>query len=412
MQLCLLGYATMRFVRSKLPTFSLSKNSLLSMKHLLILVLLLWYAFGSGTVHAQTDAPAPPPFPVAPAWLKEFEPLLNRDTERIAFLRKGDSLYVLYHVIGGPIRTTGFDPNEAIQIGTEDILLIKCDALTGKVAWRCLYDSPTHGIDSPVTLLFDTQGNIIIGGFTDAGGRSRQGGFGATIDNILVVLKVSPAGRLLWAGHWKPKAVGVVDTLTGLVVSNRGTIYAVCRLAIDVGRHIDTVIVNFTVDGGVAWAKRHIGGTTDSFCIPGEAVVDERNNLIFCGTATTFNTASGIKPRLFLAQYAPDGKQQWIQRFEFGSKEQMGLHLLVRDPADGSLIAAGSSGVARFDATGKQLWTTEATQTFAKNAAELIRPLQLMLSETGDVYLFSRQGQYHTPLVTRFNKQTGKPVEP
>lgn len=382
------------------------------MKYLLLLALLLCNAFGSGGVFAQTDAPAPPPFPVAPAWLKEFEPLLNRNTERIAFLRKGDSLYLLYHVVAGPIRTTGFDPNEIAQIGTDDMLLVKCDALTGTIAWRYLYDSPEHGVDSPTTLLLDVQGNIFIGGFVDTGGRTNQGGFGTAIKYSLVIVKVSPAGRQLWAGRWMPRSVGIVDTLTGLAVSDTGTVYAVCRLAIDLSRHIDTVIIKFAAEGGVAWAKRHIGGTADTFCVSGEAVADEHDNLIFCGTITTFNTLPGTEPRLFLARYAPDSKQQWVRRFEFGSKEQMGLHLLVRDPTDGSLMAAGSSGVAHFGADGNLLWTTDATQTFAKNAAELIRPQQLMLAKTGDAYLFFRKGQYHDSLVTRFDKQTGKPVEP
>ncbi|MBC7805746.1 MAG: hypothetical protein H7145_06300, partial [Akkermansiaceae bacterium] len=329
------------------------------------------------------------------------EPILNRDTQTVAAVHSGESVYVLSHVPAGTIRVSGFDPNEKPRTGTGDILLTKCDRQTGLIAWRYVFDSPEHGEETPTILTVAENGNLLIGGYTDAGKSPTGRVWGANDANHLLVLTVSPGGDLLWTARWRSEVVGVADPPSGLVAGKSGAVYAFSRLFIESGRHTDAVLVKF-VPGRVAWVSRFAGEGTVVLCEPGGIVVDAAENITVCGAMATPNMLP-VDDRLLLAQYSPEGKKRWLRRFFFGDKGQTGLHLLVRDPVDGSFFAAGASGVVRFDVSGATVWQTEAGETFARNAAAIVRPERLALSKSGDLLLL-----YRPPLGTPFSRDTSR----
>ena len=362
---------------------------------------------------AQAVLPALP-FPPNPAWLRDYDPIPARETGVVALAFRGDTVFVLSQIRAGTISISGFDPDEKPRRGTADILLTKCDRETGKVVWRYVFDSDEHGDESATAIHLAQNGDLVIGGTTDAGlfntGRVEM----ANDATHLLVITVSPDGKPRWTARWRSEVSGVVSPPASLVAGKSGAVYVLAGLFLEVGQKADAVLAKF-VDGKLVWLKRIMGaGASESFA-PGEVVInaDASETVTLCGSASRINTAPDANGRFpFLAQYLSSGKPYWTRRFLFGDAMQNGFHRLVRDPTDGSFFAGGGSGVAHISPGGDILWKTDASQSFAKNAPVIVRPENLALGAGGDVFVRYRfmqatHGTDDTAKTMRFDRATG-----
>ena len=153
-----------------------------------------------------------------------------------------------------------------------------------------------------VRVAVDASGNVIVAG--------NDGPFafhGPSSD--IVVMKVSPAGEVLWRSTYDGPA-HKLDYVRDLALDDDGNA-VVCGASTGVGTGRDYVTIKVTADGQRAWARRYAGPTTYDAAMG--VTLDPDGNVYVTGQSRHKASIPGRQgpPRAVTISYGPSGRRRW-----------------------------------------------------------------------------------------------------
>lgn len=244
----------------------------------------------------------------------------------------------------------------------QDLFVVKYSA-DGKKLWEVRYDSPfetTNALypmhDKGNAIRLDSQGNVIVAGISS--------GEGAGYSNYdWVVLKISPAGQVLWTSRLAgPAKAG--DVARGLAVDANNNIYVTGSMQFTEGFYTTQVhTVSFSPLGAIRW-QQSLPFATGGFSQGESVALDSDGSVVVGGSDGT---------DAVLAKYGNDGVSQWVQHFDGSDKLSDMLYQVAIDPATHRIFAVGTqfgySGhdylhgndglVLGVSGSGQQLWRVD-----------------------------------------------------
>ncbi len=246
---------------------------------------------------------------------------------------------------------------------------------------------------TPLTVKFDQQGNIIVGGYFSSqivvGGVTING---SGLDDIFL-FKYSPSGQLIW---YKTFGGNLNDEGSGVAVDGTGNIYltgAFQSASITIGSTVlnnvqagklDLFLAKFDPSGNLVWANS-AGGNGDELML--DAGLDAAGNIYVCGLSGSDLWAYGPNlifgslgdRNILLAKYNAAGTVIW-SRSAGGSAEERAQRLAVDVSGNcyltgffqsstigfgGSVLAVNSGGqdmyIVKYDPNGTALWVKTGT---------------------------------------------------
>lgn len=270
-------------------------------------------------------------------------------------------------------------PSDGLGLGA---FVAKLDA-SGACLWNVALPNTASGIATYYTLAADAQGNLLAAGLArgtiDLGAGPMEG---ATEGKDILVAKVDPDGRLLWARRFGKDAGPIVPRIAVDRAGNAAVTGGV-RGSIPIGDEplvsagdVDALVLKLNPAGEVLWGKRF--GDHDHQACKGAALDSQGNVFIlgdFDGTidfgGDPLVSAGGRD--LFVAKLDPDGAPSWSKRFG-GALHQTGsdididengdLHVLTAidgtvDFGGGELTATFGIAVAKLDSDGRHIWSRQ-----------------------------------------------------
>jgi uncharacterized delta-60 repeat protein len=171
----------------------------------------------------------------------------------------------------------------------------------------------------------------------------------------LFLLKFDPAGNLLWQRTWGNNG----DVSRGVAIAADRSVY-VAGVTFTSGQgQGDALLVRFTPDGDVVWARTWGGPFRD---VAHGLAVGADGGIYIAGETSSFFANDA-----FLVKFAPDGAVLWERDWgtvgPFGAGFTLGL--AVGTSPDGSVYMTGNAGgtgadesvvLVKFDAGGALLW--------------------------------------------------------
>ncbi|WP_437301052.1 hypothetical protein [Sorangium sp. So ce426] len=278
----------------------------------------------------------------------------------------------------GPL-SAGSGPLDALELGA---FVAKLDA-SGTCLWNVALPNTASGIAKYSTLAADAQGNLLAAGLArgtiDLGAGPMAG---ATEGQDILVAKVDPDGRLLWARRFGNDAVQLaphiaVDRAGNAVVTGgaRGSIPIGDEPIVSAGG-VDAFVLKLDPAGEVLWGK--LFGDHDYQACRGVALDRQGNVLVmgdFDGTIDFGGgpLASAGDRDIFVAKLDPDGTPRWSKRFggalnqtglDIDTDEDGALHVLAAlsgtvDFGGGALTASSGIAVAKLDPDGQHIWSRQ-----------------------------------------------------
>jgi hypothetical protein len=203
---------------------------------------------------------------------------------------------------GGAVYAAGYAQKDG-ALGPSVLLLVKYvdDGQGLTEAWHTL-----AGSGKPMTaarVAVDASGNVIVAG--------NDGPFafhGPSSD--IVVMKVSPAGEVLWRSTYDGPA-HKLDYVRDLTLDADGNAL-VCGASTGIGTGRDYVTIKVTADGQRAWARRYAGPTTYDAAMG--VTLDPDGNVYVTGQSRYKASIPGRQgpPRAVTISYGPSGQRRWI----------------------------------------------------------------------------------------------------
>jgi len=237
----------------------------------------------------------------------------------------------------------------AVQGGSSNIVLVARSA-DGSPLWATPYDGPGHGPDVATSVTVGSGGAVYVAGqATRAGSRD------------LVVLKFSPAGKLLWQ-RFCGGAAGP-DKAGALVLDRSGNLLVAGWVAVR-GRGSDAALAKYTPAGRRLWLRTWDGAAhrADRGV---DIAVDRGGNAVVVGSTAL---ARSPQTAALLLKYSASGHLRWVRR-QSGGAHGDALACVALD-ANGSVFAGGhtklpGTGVdallVKYTAAGDDRWRWVAT---------------------------------------------------
>lgn len=177
-----------------------------------------------------------------------------------------------------------------------DIQTIKYDVETGAVIWQSIFDGNKGGLDVPVAITVDLNGNVILTGFTYTG------------NNIAyLTLKYSENGNLLWSATDDNLNRDTWNEPSSIAVDQEGNI-AVTGFGGNENFWQCYYTLKYNPDGTLAWKHLYQDSTImDVNSIAHDVTFDTDGN---CYVTGTFNTG---QPEIRTIKYNSDGIVSWVE---------------------------------------------------------------------------------------------------
>ena len=248
---------------------------------------------------------------------------------------------------------------------------------TGRRLWLKKYGE-AQGFDANCwAAAVDRAGNLVV-----AGTRSPVG----AVDTDMLVLKYSPAGRLVWA---RTLVAAGVDAAGAAAVATdaAGNVYAAGYLTSGGGATGSLALVRWTASGRRSWVAT-ADGTAPSPADTALAVaVDARGNAFVTGRAT--DTAGGTVCLTFKVDSR--GITRWQQTSGSGSGRDAGhcvalrgTSVFVAGRSSDATTGKGGAFVRKYAASGAPVWTGWGGMTQWTSD-----PLTMALTPDGSIWLAS-----------------------
>jgi uncharacterized delta-60 repeat protein len=179
-----------------------------------------------------------------------------------------------------------------------DIVTIKYNS-QGVQQWMARFSGAANYLDEGTIIVTDNSGNVYVGGKSTLSGT----------DLDMVVLKYSPAGTLLWSKYYEGAATSD-DYVAKLDLDAAGNIYAAGGSG-GASLSLDLTVLKIDPAGNMIWVKTFNGSGNGGDAAVG-VKVDAGGNIVACGY-----TDSGAPDRYnFLAiKYNPSGDVLWTRQF-------------------------------------------------------------------------------------------------
>ncbi len=230
-------------------------------------------------------------------------------------------VYVVGSFYSAVMTLGGFSVTNSTGTSSSDIFVAKFDT-NGNVQW--LRWGGSSGIDTCYHARVDHDGNLmILGTFAASSIKFDTTTLSATANNNLFLMKVDPAGHVIWA-QWAGGANGAagyrmaVDSSDDYYITGpfSGTVSFGSHTVVSAGKH-DVFVAKYDTDGNVLWAISGGGSAEDEAFGIG---IDPSGNCYVSGyiasaTATfgtnTLHTAGGND--IFVAKISPSGSFLWAR---------------------------------------------------------------------------------------------------
>jgi hypothetical protein len=230
--------------------------------------------------------------------------------------------------------------------------------------WTNRYNGPGNASDVANAMIVDTNGNIVVTGFS--------GGIGSVSD--YATIKYSNSGVPLWTNRYNGPA-NDSDVATAAAVDGVGNVF-VTGSSYGIGSYIDYATIKYSGTGVPLWTNRY-GGPGDSLDEPTAVVVDGSGSVIVTGRAVQViqgvfvNAATTIK-------YSAEGVPLWTNR-NMGPGNVGYLVNAIASDSNGNIVLTGCSGSAteyltiKYSSGGMALWTNRyaGSGSTANNARAL-----------------------------------------
>ncbi|HLT24126.1 MAG TPA: SBBP repeat-containing protein, partial [Ignavibacteria bacterium] len=224
----------------------------------------------------------------------------------------------------GNVYVTGFSYG-LLSLSLSDYATIKYDP-NGNEVWVKRYNGSLLGDDVATDIIIDSQGDIIITGYSSALLGSRN----------FVTIKYSSSGAELWTASYNGPA-NSEDMAYALAEDGNGYVYVVGHSNSNfLLGNPDYALVKYSIsDGSEQWVRRYNGpgnSTDKAYAI----VVDNSDNVIITGESRSSSEDYAT------IKYNSAGTQQWVRRYNGPGNNTDKAYAIIVDNSD-NVIVTGES---------------------------------------------------------------------
>lgn len=246
----------------------------------------------------------------------------------------------------GNVYVTGFSYG-LLSLSLSDYATIKYDP-DGNEVWVKRYNGSLLGDDAASDLIIDSQGGIIVTGYSSAllGGKN------------YLTIRYSSSGTELWTASYNGPA-GTEDVAHALAEDGNGSVYVVGHSNSNfLLGNADYALIKYNIsNGSEQWVRRYNGpgnNTDKAYAI----VVDNSDNIIITGESRSSSSIDYAT-----VKYNPAGTQQWVQRYNGPGNNTDKAYAIVVDNSD-NIIVTGESrnsqnedyATLKYNPAGTQQW--------------------------------------------------------
>lgn len=234
----------------------------------------------------------------------------------------------------GIVITLDGDGNPVVAASTwnghdMDIETVKYDKLSGERHWTAVWDGNAGGLDTPVDIAIDNDGNVIVAGYSYQNSPER---------NEFTTVKISSGGEILW---------GIVDSFeeqglslfpSSIAVGNNGNIAITgfgWKLFNNQSQGYQTYYtIQYSPDGNELWKDNYLieleGGNEEMIKANSsvkDIEFDQNGNCYVLGNYS----ADRIPSTIGIIKYRPDGQKEWFQSYQNNENWTKGQVLKITD---------------------------------------------------------------------------------
>lgn len=270
-------------------------------------------------------------------------------------------------------------------LGKNDIFLYKLDG-KGKEIWKCQLGTPQDELAQEIAA--DMEGNCFITGVTKGNLGGKNSG-----DNDIFLIKVGSNGNTIWKRQIGTEKEDIgeyleIDKEGNIILtgSSRG------NLASENKGGKDVFILKYDTDGNLIFKKQFGDSRSD---IGRGISFDKSGNIYICGT--TGGDWGEPDPQYmdgFIAKFNSKGKLMWNKTLGTDSPD-FAANLQI--DKEGYIYVGGSTGgelggtqegngdafIAKFDETGKEIWTRQ----FGRDKWDGVLSVILSADGSGDIII-------------------------
>ncbi|MDH3975171.1 MAG: PQQ-binding-like beta-propeller repeat protein [Deltaproteobacteria bacterium] len=303
---------------------------------------------------------------------------------------KGDTPVAVITDTAGNVIVTGSSDG--------DYLTIKYNA-DGAVMWEERYDGPGNTGDAPVAIALDGAGNVVITGISR----------GVDTMNDYATLKYdADTGSMLWVQRYDGP-INSFDIPIALALDSGGNVVVTGRSIRSGGMDpfgdntdFDYATVKYSPNGTELWVQRY-NGPADFWDYPRTMVLDSMDNIIVTGSSDGIDSMHDIAT----VKYGPNGSELWVQRYDGPGHDNDYPNTIIVDGAGNTVIAGWSVNnnnsdfaTLKYGSDGTLLWSQHYNGL--ANGHDTIGEKGVCLDADGNVFVagMSDNSDYNKDFVT------------
>jgi uncharacterized delta-60 repeat protein len=246
----------------------------------------------------------------------------------------------------GNVYVTGFSYG-LLSLSLSDYATIKYDP-DGNEVWVKRYNGSLLGDDAASDIIIDSQGGIIVTGYSSGLLGSRN----------YLTIRYSSDGTELWTAAYNGTG-NSEDMAHALAEDGNGYVYVVGHSNSNfLLGNPDYALVKYSIsDGSEQWVRRYNGpgnSTDKAYAI----IVDNSDNVIITG-----ESRSSSNEDYATVKYNPAGTQQWVQRYNGPGNSTDKAYAIVVDNSDNVIVTGESRNsqnedyaTIKYNPAGSQQW--------------------------------------------------------
>ncbi|MCI0449358.1 MAG: SBBP repeat-containing protein [Chlorobi bacterium] len=227
-----------------------------------------------------------------------------------------------------------------------DIILIKYNA-AGSILWIERFNGTANSDDEACSVGIDAAGNVYVSGSVLNTGTAKD----------VVTIKYNSNGEQLWAVIYNGVS-NQDDAAKSMVVDNAGNTY-ITAYTTSPAYSQDFATMKYNTAGELLWMELYNGpeGTYDE---PFAITLDDLGNVYVCG----LSRGVGTKRDYATLKYSPEGKQEWVSRYN-GPSNGFDMAYAIAADENENVYVTGTSWdwfnvydylTLKYNSQGEELW--------------------------------------------------------